>query len=140
VKVASGAPLDLPPGKPAPVAPPRPLLAPWLAFVVAGACGVVAGELAASVPSWAATYAELEVELPLLTSWVVDLGRTIPAVLVLGAVAFLALGGVPVERRAWTGAVSAAVNVAAGLAALTAGALFLSTVLAYFALSKALQR
>lgn len=129
-----------PAGKPAPAAAPRPLLAPWFAFVVAGACGVVAGELWASVPTWRETYAELAVELPWLTSWVVDLGRTIPAGLVLAAVVVLVLGGVPVQRRAWTGFTSALVNVLAGAAALSAGMLFVSTVLAYFALSKALQQ
>lgn len=112
-------------------AQPAPLLKPWLAFVAAGACGVVAGDLAVSVPTWTAIYSELGVELPWITQVVVDGGLAVPGALVGAAIGLLAMGGVRAERRPWTARASEAGGLVACGALVGAALLFVSTMLAF---------
>lgn len=105
-------PVSLAPG-------PRPLLAPWLAFTAAGLLGLAAGHHAAVLRPWTRALESMGVELPWLSTVVIDLGWLFPAGLLATSAGLLVAGGVRAGDGRWvhgarTALAGAAVVVAAG--------------------------
>lgn len=129
----------IPAQKPAAPTAPSPVLPPAGAFVTAGVCSAATGYLATTGAAFREMYASLGVELPWMTSLVMEQRVALLVGLLVCAAGLLGLGALRLPpsgaaRTARTLASAAAV-AACGLAALCIGA----NVLVFVTIQKALQ-